>query len=234
MKIGSLISKIAVLSAILVAAGCETTPPTIQSGPTAEVSFDGLNKVDNPQAQAAWARPDLDLSGYSKLLLVSAGFEYAPAKNRGRTQIEKDRGGPYVIEDDVRVRFEKEVGDQFREAFEKIQNWEVVTEKGPDVLAVYGGLGNIQSDVPPDDYNGMSNMYITSVGQATLLLDLRDSESNTILARSIDARLAERMGGQMFESNRVTNGVEVRRLAGFWADRLVASLDSFKEISTGN
>ena len=54
-------------------AACSTTAPTIQTGPDAEVTFDGLNRVDNSQADIAWARPDFDISQYTKIMLVGAG-----------------------------------------------------------------------------------------------------------------------------------------------------------------
>ena len=51
--------------------------------------------------------------------------------------------------------------------------------------------------------------------------------SGAILARSIDRRAAEQMGGMMTESNRVTNAAEVRRLVRFWGRRLREGLDGF-------
>ena len=63
-----------IFAVVLVA--CTTAPPTIQTGPDAELSFDGLHKVDNSQADVAWARPDFDISGYTKIWLVGAGIEY--------------------------------------------------------------------------------------------------------------------------------------------------------------
>lgn len=215
------------------ASGCATTAPSIQSGPGADTSFDGLNKIDHSQADEAWARPDIDLSGYTKLLPVTAGFQYTPTKNRGRTQLERNRGGPYFIDDNTRKEFEAAVSKEFQDAFAELENWEFVTEPGPDVLMVYGGLLDISSSVPPDYIEGRNRVYVTSIGEATLVLELRDSESGTVLARSVDRRAAERLGGQMFESNRVTNASEVRRLSRFWAERLVASLNSFKS-SAGN
>lgn len=225
---------IAILCIAALAIACTTTPPSIQSGPDAETSFDGLNKVENSQADAAWARSDIDLSGYTKLLPVTAGFQYTPTKNRGRTQMERNRGGPYFIDEDTREQFEAAVSKEFQDAFAKLENWEFVTEPGPDVLIVYGGLLDISSSVPPNYIEGRNRIYVSTVGEATLVLELRDSESGTVLARSVDRRAAERAGGQMFESNRVTNASEVRRLARFWAERLIASLDSFKAASDGN
>jgi hypothetical protein len=218
----------ATIATTMLIAGCATSsPPTIQTGPDAEVSHDGLHRVDNSQAEMAWARPDFDISKYSKILPASAGFEYRAATNQGRTTTDRNRGGPFVIDAATRERFETMVGEVFQEELDGIQNWEFVTEPGPGVLLVRGGLLDIFSDVPPDNLGARSRTFVSAVGQATLVLELRDSETNTVLARSIDRRWAQRSGGQMFESNRVTNTAEVRRLMRLWASRLAEGLDGF-------
>lgn len=227
--IGPNSSRLLIAACVVFVAACQSAPPTIQQGPDAEVSFDGLNKVDHSRADSAWARPDIDLSTYTKLLPVSSGFEYTPAENRGRTQIERNRGGPYFIDDRSRENFESEVQKIFQEELQKVQGWEFVTEPGPDVLIIRGALLDITSEVPPDFIDGRSSIFISRVGSATLVLELRDSETNTVLARSVDRRAAERGGGQMFESNRVTNNSEVRRLIRRWASSLVDSLNGFYE-----
>lgn len=228
------IAGILILGVAALATACTTSPPSIQSGPDAETSFDGLNKVNNSQADVAWARPDFDLSGYTKLLPVTTGFQYTPTKNRGRTQLERNRGGPYFIDESTREQFETAVSKEFQDAFDKLQNWEIVSDPGPDVLLVFAELLDVSSSVPPDYIEGRNRIYVSSVGEATLVLELRDSESGTVIARSVDRRAAERLGGQMFASNRVTNASEVRRLSRFWAERLVASLDSFKSEAGSN
>jgi len=206
---------------------CTTTPPTIQTGPDAELSFDGLHKVDNSQADVAWARPDFDISGYTKIWLVGAGIEYRQVKNRGRTSVDRTRGGPYFIDDKSRAQFEELVGKVFKEELEKIEKYELVDGPGPDVLMVRGGLLDVTSYVPPDPVGGRSVVYLSSVGEATLVLELRDSETGTILARSIDRRAAETIGGTFTRSNSVTNSAEARRLVKFWATRLREGLDGF-------
>jgi hypothetical protein len=221
--------------AVLVAGGCASSgTPTIQTGPDAEVTFDGLHRVDHSQAEFAWARPDFDISGYSKILPVSSGFEYRKATNQGRTAAERNRGGPYIIDDSARERFESMVAEVFQEELGKMENWEFVTEPGPDVMILRGGMLDIFTNVPPDNQAGRVSQYVSAVGQATLVLELRDSQTNTVLARSIDRRWAERPGGQMFEANRVTSMAEARRLVRMWATRLRESLDGFAEQQRGN
>jgi len=211
----------------IVVAGCETTPPTIQTGPEAELSFDGLHKVDNSQADVAWARPDFDISGYTKIMPLSGGIEYRQVKDRGRSSIARSQGGPYFIDDEARARFEELVSEVFREELQMIERFEIVDEPGPDVLVVLGGLLDVVSYVPPDPVGGRSYVFLSSVGDATLVLELRDSETGTILARSIDRRAAEPLSATLQDSNRVSNAAEVRRLIRHWATRLREGLDGF-------
>ncbi len=230
MKIpNQIIATIASLTFILLATGCASEPAAIQQGEDAEVSFDGLNKVDNAKADAAWARADFDISSYNKIMLVGAGIEYTPETNKGRTTMDRNRGGPYFIDDKTREKFEKLVAETFADEISKSEKFTLVDEPGPDVMIVWGGLLDVTSYVPPDNLAGRSEIYISTVGAATLVLELRDSETNTILARSIDRRAAERQSGVMTNSNSVTNSAEVRRLIRFWGKRLRDGLDGFSE-----
>lgn len=226
-KINSVLRLTTTLVFAVVLVACTTAPPTIQTGPDAELSFDGLHKVDNSQADVAWARPDFDISGYTKIWLIGAGIEYRQVKDRGRSTIARSQGGPYFIDDKSRAQFEELVGKVFKEEFEKIEKYELVDGPGPDVLMIRGGLLDVTSYVPPDPIGGRSYIYLSSVGEATLVLELRDSETGTILARSVDRRAAETIGGTFTRSNSVTNSAEARRLIRFWATRLREGLDGF-------
>lgn len=207
------------------AVGCSTATPTIQEGPDAEVSFDGLHKVDNSGAGMAWARPDFDISGYTKIWLVGAGIEYRQVKDRGRMAM-RSGSGPYFIDDKSRAKFEKNVTDVFAEELAKTKRFELVDGPGPDVLMVRGGLLDVISYVPPETV-GRSEVYLRSVGEATLVLELRDSETGTILARSIERRAAESAGGSLQFSSTVSNSAEARRLIRRWAMQLRGALDGF-------
>ncbi len=228
-KINSVLRLTTPLIFAVVLVACTTAPPTIQTGPDAELSFDGLHKVDNSRADVAWARPDFDISGYTKIWLVGAGIEYRQVKDRGRSTMARSQGGPYFIDDKARAQFEELVGKVFKEEFEKIEKYELVDEPGPDVLMIRGGLLDVTSYVPPDPIGGRSYIYLSSVGEATLVLELRDSETGTILARSVDRRAAETIGGTFTRSNSVTNSAEARRLIRFWATRLREGLDGFSQ-----
>jgi hypothetical protein len=213
----------------VVIGGCTTAAPTIQAGPDAELSFDGLHKVDNSQADLAWARPDFDISGYTKIMPVGAGIEYRPVKNMGRTTMDRSKSGPYFIDDKARGQFETLVAEIFKEELQKSERFTMVDEAGPDVLMVRGGLLDVISYVPEEPVGGRSEIFLSSVGEATLVLELRDSETLTILARSVDRRAAETSGGSFQRSNSVTNSAEAKRLIRRWATRLREGLDGFAQ-----
>ena len=225
-------STVRLLTAMVFSLGllaCQTAPPSIQMGPDAELSYDGLHIVENSQADVAWARPDLDLSGYTKIMTASAGIEYRQVKNKGRTSVDRSRGGPYFIDDKARAKFETLVAEVFTEELQKSERFTIVDEPGPDVLIIWGALLDVTSYVPPDPVGGRSEVFLTSVGEATLVLELRDSETNTILARSVDRRAAETIGRTFQRTNSVTSASEVKRLIRFWGTRLREGLDGFSQ-----
>ena len=204
--------------------GCTTAPPTIDTSPDAEVSFDGLHVILNSEADKAWAVPGLDLSGYTKIMLRGEGIEYRPGGESGRTYYSRSRGGPYEVTEDQKERLLEVVREGFLEELAKSEKFTITDEVGPDVLMVRGGLLDGVSYVPPESISGRVSVYLSSVGEATLVIELRDSISGAILVRAVDRAAAEDISGMM-ESNRVTNTADVRRLVSRWGRALRERLD---------
>ncbi len=213
--------------AVIVAGGClaacASGPPEIAQGPDVETTFDGLVEVRNSRADQAWARPGIDLSGYSKVMLVNAGIEYRPAKATGTASARRSQT-EFPVPEEARQRFRALVDETFAEELARSERFEVVTEPGEDVLLIRGALLDVVSFVPPETV-GRSDVYLDAVGEVTLVLEIRDSLSNAVLARAVDRRSAERVGGNLQKSNRVTNTAEVRRLIRYWARLLRTRLD---------
>jgi hypothetical protein len=208
-------------------AACTTAPPSIQSGPDAELSFDGLHKVDNSRADDAWAVPDFDISPYSSILPVNGGIEYREVAKRDSATRDQSTLRPYFIDDKARAEFEALVHEIFREELQKSERFRIVDEPGPDTLIVAGGLLNVTSYTPPNTTGSRTRFLLSAVGDATLVLEIRDSQSNRILARSVDRRAAEPIGDSFATTNSVTTNVEVKRLIRYWASGLREALDGF-------
>jgi hypothetical protein len=210
---------------VLVLTGCAASTPTIDTSPEAEVTFDGLHEVKGGSADQAWARPGTDISQYSKIMLQGAGIEYRPGGESGRSLSARSRGGPYEVTEDQKARLRVVVAEEFLEELSKSEHFTIVSEPGPDVLLVRGTILDVVSWVPPEPI-GSGAIYISKVGEATLVLELRDSITEAILARAVDRRAAE-SAMRMSESTRARNTAEVRRMVGVWARLLREGLDQF-------
>ena len=209
-------------------AGCSATP-TFQTGDDAEVTFDGLTRMDGTVMDIVWARTDIDLTSYSKIQLQSLGVEYrdvdGPYSGRAGTSSMRSRSDvtEFQLDAETRAAFEDEIGSAFQEELARSDVFEIVTEAGPDVLLIRGGLLDVVSRVPPEPM-GNTQIFIDSVGEATLVLEIRGSLSNTIYVRAVDGRAAASTG-QMQLSNRATNRAEIRRLGRRWGQLLREGLE---------
>ena len=103
----------------------------------------------------------------------------------------------------------------------------VVSEPGDDVLHLTPEVANLYINAP--DVNGptMSRTYVMEAGEGTLVLEARDSQTNTILGRVLDARETRSSGGMQF-SNQATNVNDFRALVNTWATIFVKGLDELK------
>ena len=206
--------------------GCASSTPTINTSAEAEQSFDGLFPVEGGRMDLAWARSDFSIESYSKVMLHGIGIEYRPGGSTRSSLTGSRSGEHFEMTAAQKERFQAEMSKAFDEELAKGENFEIVTEPGPDVLLITGGLLDVVSFVPPDQA-GRSEIFLSRVGEATLVLEMRDSMSNAIILRAIDRRAAEDMAGSFSRSNSVSNMSEARRLARTWAGIVREALDRF-------
>ena len=220
--------KLSIIALVALVAGCAQAP-SIQQGPDAEVTFDGLVRIDNGRFRNSWADPDVDFSQYDQIMVGDAVFEFrAVKKSNSSSMTRRANESEFWISDDNKEKLIRVVTEVFRDELDKSENFTKSETAGPNVLILVGGLHDIVSRVPPS-FVGRGDIYLSSVGEATLVLEARDSLSGETIYRAIDRRSAEQVGGQMGVSNTVTNTSEVRRMARRWATRLREGLDSIHE-----
>ncbi len=216
--------KIFLTMAVLIIAGCSSAPPTIQQGPNAEVSYDGLHVIDNSIFKLAWADPDIDFSRYKKIMPGGAFFEYRAVKDKSRTTSRRSSDTEFYIDEKAREKLEVLTTEIFKEELSKSTRFTVADASGPDVLMVRGGLYDIVSKVPPD-LVGRGEIFLSSVGDITLVLEAVDSQSGEVIYRAVERRALESHGTAIRSSPAITTA-EVRRVIRRWATTLRNGLDS--------
>jgi hypothetical protein len=114
---------------------------------------------------------------------------------------------------------------------EKLKHYTFTDKPGPHTLLIVGKILDLVSNVPPEPM-GRGGIYLTKLGEATLVIEFHDSQTGEILLRAIDRDAIQ--PNFVAESNVVTNTSELKRFARSWARLLREGLDSFHETETGN
>ena len=220
--------KMAIILGVAALVGC-AAEPTIDTSPDAVLSFDGLSPVANSRMGDAWVDPDVDLSKYNQIILGKAEFEFrAVKKTSASAAARRNQTGEFWISEENREKLIETVSEIFREELANSQHFTITEERGENTLILVGAMHDIVSNVPPDRV-GRSEIWLSSVGEATLIIEARDSLSGETIFRAVDRRRAEQTGSNVVRSNSVTTWAEVRRLARRWASRLREGLDSIHE-----
>lgn len=215
---------VAIVSILCVAACSSKAPMVDTAASQEEMTHDGLYPLRNVAVDRAWVRRDIDLSGYTKVIVKPAGIQYRPVKARPGSHRIRSSSHEFPISEKNKERLREELTAAFNDELAEGVNFEVVSEPGPDVLIVVGGLIDVVSFVPPERV-GRHEVYLDRVGEASFVVELRDSQSEAVLARVIDRRAAEQIN-MSIESNSVSNWSEVKRLGRYWARRLRLNLDN--------
>ena len=191
-----------------------------------DTTFDGLVKVKKSSFQRAWVDPTIDFSRYTKVMSGEAHFEFRAVRERSASSSRASSASEFYIPEESRQKLIDTVSEIFREELAKSEFFTMVDEPGPDVLILDGAMLDIVSRVPPQQAS-RSEIYISRVGEMTLVLQLSDSMSGETLARAAERRSIQPAGRGGMQANSVTTWAEIRRMARRWGSKLRKGLDDF-------
>ena len=155
-------------------------------------NWDGLVRVPGKKVDLLYLKPEANVRPYTKILLDPP--EVAFDKN-WRRDYRRAAPGHLGRLTDKEIRAVIEDGRQmlveaYAAAFRKA-GYEIVIAPDEDVLRLSIALLNVQI-VAPDD-NAVGRVYTVSeeAGRATLVLEVRDSLSGTLLGRAVDLEVLD-------------------------------------------
>lgn len=203
---------IATVASILASTGpALAKKPVIDTSDEARMTVDGLYPVVHGRMDEAFAKPDLDLSPYTKVMVAPAGIAY----RRNSIELTEDQA-------EKMLRY-------FHEAFVRQladRGYPLVEAAGPDVLLVEADIVDLSVNRPTEPSIGRTEIFTATSGEMTLIGELKDSESGEILVRFADR---QRPRSYWMRSTSVSEWAEVRRAFDFWARILRDRLDAFHE-----
>jgi len=197
---------------------------TLATGDDAEISEDGLHRVDREQIVGAWAKPGLDLSSYTRIYYQPTGVVFRDVDAVATDLLDSRSDEIYAVPETRQAQLRQQFAEALHEAIGEIDRFELTTDIGRDVLLVRGNLLDFISAVPPES-SGSRTTEIRWAYEATLLIELRDAMSDEILARSIER---QRANGPI-DVNDIT--ILTPRLFRSWAGQLARDVQQFGELA---
>ncbi len=164
--------------------------PVLETGPDVEVTGDGLYPVHPSIMPAAWVRPDVDLSRYTQIFFMPTVTQFREMPDRRYTARVLESSPEFPVSDLMRARLREVFGESFYEAISGVRSYELSNVLGRDVLMVQGFLTDVISGVPPD-HAGINVSTVKWALEANVVVELRDSMSNEVLARTVDRQRIE-------------------------------------------
>ena len=192
-------------------------PQPTQPKPTGAVNIEGLQSVSAKNFEAAFVRPGVRFADYTKLMVDELELAFR-TPDREQNQ--------FPLGEDQKTRFRAAMATAFGKELGNLEAVEVVTEPGPDVLALNVRVQDIAARAPGRRVGGgRAGFALETVGEMTLVLELRDSESEEILLRAFDRRAFE--GAAMVSGDSVVSTWQgVDRIVARWASRTREGLEN--------
>jgi hypothetical protein len=210
--------------AALLAAALSFGPAHAQTTKDLEdaMGAEGLKAVKSKDLDMLYARPGATLAAYKKVMLDPVEVSFSKNWDPNRTGSNLKLGA--AERENIRTGVAKITQDQFAKLLQANNGYPIVTEAGPDVLRAKVRVMNLYVNAPDAGAPGRTRTYTMSAGEATLFLELFDSETGQILARVIDRR-ESRNNNMVMLSGTVANTAEAEALAAQWARILRKALD---------
>ena len=190
--------------------------------------WEGLVEVKAKRMDAAYLLPGADFRSYTKVMLDPTEVAF---RKDWRKDFNRSTGGltRQIDQDDaarIATAARANVGDIFKVAFENA-GYQVVTAPGPEVLRNSTSVVNLYINAPDTMTPGAGRTYILSAGEATLILEARDSLTNALLGRVVDRRETERNPTVQVSSS-VMNLFDFEVLFKKWAQICTRGLGELK------
>lgn len=206
-----------VLVLVTAAALGACAPQPTQPKPTEEVNIEGLQPVSARNFEAAYIRPGVTFADYDKLMVGELELAFR-TPDRAENQ--------FALGEDQKTRFRAAMATAFGEELGKLEAAEVVTAPGPGVLALRVRVQDIVARAPGRRVGagGRAGFALETVGEMTMVLELRDSQSDEVLVRVFDRQAVE--GAAMVSGEGVVSTWEgVDRVVARWASRAREGLE---------
>ena len=199
----------------------------------AQDSWDGLAKVDSRRFHAVYLLPGADFRAYNKVMIDNAevAFRKNWIRDFNRSTNELSRRISESDAKDMAERVRTGFNDIIRRAFADA-GYSVVTVAAPDVMRLSPAVINLEVAAPDTSPASAVRSSSLDSGEATVVLEVRDSTTGALLGRAVDRDEAgNNIGGRRTQAS---NRADFTILFRAWAKASVDGLALLKQLSPIN
>ena len=197
------------------------------AGPTAPVVMhDGLVPVQSRNLDKVYVHPDANLAEYRKVMIDPVKVEFS---KEWYGSVNDPRYVARIRPEDARRIADEttsNAGNIVADAF-KARGYEIATAPGAGVLRLSPRVTELYVNAPDVFPPGVTRSFARDAGEATLVLEARDSVSGTLLAVIVDHGTAQDMM-RITRATNVSNTFWFDGLYKRWATNSVAELAATK------
>ncbi len=176
--------------ALLCRFGVSVAQPIFAIGDDAEVTEEGLHRIDPLIMEAAWARPEFDLSGYTRVLLMPTAVQFRDVPERATDALTRRNTEEWPVDEDRKEWLREKWRTALEARFSEDSRIDGFQGDTSNVLVVQAFLADVVSRIPPYSVVGSVISYVSDPWSASIILELRDAQTAQLLARTIDRRNA--------------------------------------------
>ncbi|HRD27422.1 MAG TPA: DUF3313 family protein [Caulobacter sp.] len=213
--------------ATLLAAAAPAAATFAASAPT---SWDDLVRVKSRALDSVYLLPGVDFRPYTKVMIDPAEVAFRKGWLRDYNASTSSLAARLDESDAERMAAEARTGFDgiVREAF-AAAGYEIVDTPGADVLRVSPSVFNLAINAPDVPSAGRVSNWSVEAGEASVLVEVRDSTTGALLGRAVDrARLDD---GRMTRRTEASNRADFEQLFRRWSATMVNGLAQLKALS---
>jgi hypothetical protein len=194
---------------------------------------DGLIEVKSKKMQAVYLQPGADFRPYTRIMIdpsvVSFRKNWLQNQNNSQPMGAADRRISAADAQNILNAAQQAFDEVFSATLVKA-GYAIVTAPGPGVLRLSPSVANLYIVNPQPNGPTMGRTFTVQPSEATLVLEARDSQTNTKLAVVLDEQETQSAGGAEF-SSQSGNLADFKKMVDFWAATSANGLENLKAVS---
>jgi hypothetical protein len=199
----------------------------VHAATTLPAPYEDLVEVKSRKLDAIYLLPGANFGTYTKIMIdpvqvsFRKGWQQAANRSRGARPRVSDSDAQQIAQA-ARSGF----GEIFTAAF-KAKGYDVVSDPAPDVLRLSPSIVNLYINAPRPT-TAANRTYTVEAGEATLVLEARDSTTGAILGLAVD-RSRTRSTGDATLATPASNRADFEEIFKRWA---AICVDGFERLRT--